>query len=274
LSTNHLANVASPLFFAALLRFWARNRLFKQVLDHDESLRGANRLVIEPVPAAAGRRKQRGKQASTKVREVSTESSYNAVFLTLSPILCQRIRKYYHKISGEGAELPVHEPLLGVHGKGESDNASGDAAEQKDRKGKVEAEAEAEAMEAQTDHQRRAASLAYLRNQFGGSGKSGERAGGQSMLRASLLDMPDDSEEMETLRDSQMLASFTHVPKGGFPLFLTLREFVFMLDGTLRKPFFSHEANGSVPQHPDYIAESGAAVSVRTMVGLQCNNAC
>mmetsp|Transcript_15423 Transcript_15423/g.39375 ORF Transcript_15423/g.39375 Transcript_15423/m.39375 type:complete len:113 (-) Transcript_15423:5857-6195(-) len=86
------------------------------------------------------------------------------------------------------------------------------------------------------------------------------------MLRASLLDMPEDSEEMETLRDSQVVASFNHVAKDGFPLFLTLREFVFMLDGTLSKPFFSHEEDGSVPQHPDFVAENGEAVAIRTMV--------
>ncbi|MDP2437579.1 MAG: hypothetical protein Q8P67_17690, partial [archaeon] len=170
----------------ALLRFWARNQVFR-------------RLWLQRF------------HASDKEVDGVQIQLYNAVFLTLSPMLCRSIAKYYHSLE---ARTSAHlDRLFDTTDSSSSSSLPSNVHQSKTRDFEKDQKAVDELLDKEDNE-----------------------------LEAELRDEDPFGEDPA----SGLPSNFSLQKDCSFPMFVTLHQFLYMVDGTLYRPFFSRDAAGNI----------------------------
>lgn len=200
------------------------------------------------------------KDTRFKSTDVDSTCGLHSIFVTASPVLTNEVRRYYEKLREKiKAELANKDKkreqslpeVLGITEIDEAKERSNVVEEEK----KVRGAAEEEKLHATTEESKipedSKGSLAAMFEEL--KGTEDELA---------VLD------EGEVEKQLSLVHTLNLVPDDQFPLFLTLRRLLVMIDGTLRKPFFARNARDKViglEENAEWHSENNGIMMINSM---------
>ena len=181
------------------------------------------------------------KDTRFKATDVDISCGLHTIFVTASPVLTNEVRRYYEKLN----DKIKHELIL------------------KDKKKKEEASAnnpiviveKPNAPDNKMEEMKIPGSIEKIKTSNLPSSISGEEEEDQTTLGQSLKRMEeisDNDQDLELIDESELEKqlslphSLMSIPDEHFPLFLTLRRFILMVDAVLHRPFFARSIKGNI----------------------------
>jgi len=158
--------------------------------------------------------------------DLQTTTGLHIIFVTASPVLCNEVRRYYHRLKDN-----VKEELSRKRRKRKARE------EAEERKKKAEEEAkDLKDFEVVADEEQQGESV------------DANKAEEELKLQEEELgedDLEDDEEE-ELQKGSSSTHTMMDVKEEDYPVFSTVKRLIYMIDGTLNRPFFSRNDNGEI----------------------------
>ncbi len=196
--------------------------------------------------------KHEGLVKDTKFEAQDLDNIYglHCVFVTASPVLSNEVQRYYHRLTGQVKEelknkqkRILEKKRLEAQKKQEEEAKK--KAEQENNEENYEtiaASKEAEAAQREEEAQEEAAEALKMAEE----GIKGIEID-QPELEAMDEDILDEEEaDNEIVKNMAKLNSLRHVKEESFPLFLTVKRLVLLIDGCLSRPFFARNIKDQI----------------------------
>ena len=151
--------------------------------------------------------------------DVDQRCGLHIVFVTASPVLTNEVKRFYWRLNDH-----IKTELI----------ARNERRKQREEEQKKELAAQYDAMDEADDEP-----VLHLDRQVSAEEEIKIRTEEEILAE-------DAAEEEEVLQDSDKRYSMTYLTDDDFPLFLTIRRLVFMVDATQKSPFFARSADGDI----------------------------
>jgi len=172
--------------------------------------------------------------------DVDNTIGLHCIFVTASPVLTNEVNRYYHKLTDQiKEELNKKQQRLREKKMKEEEERKKKEAEEKAAENKeyeIVTEKPAEVEEKPEELKMAEEHLKDI--------KLDAQPDLDEEDEADLIDEEDAEEELK--RRMNQYTSLKHIDERDWPLFLTVRRLILMIDGTLQRPFFARNVEGNI----------------------------